>query len=153
MLKFLCNIANKEQRSCPLEQRFSRKQQAIADREQELLRIALDIVESEGYGNLTMDKLTSASPYSKGTIYNHFSSKEDVITALCNQALRHEISLFKKAALFNGTTRKGAGVTSGLFIVSPDATDLIQLCVDGEIALGVRKKFCGTFSDTTRTGG
>lgn len=129
MLKFLCDIANKEQRSCPLEQRFSKKQQAIADREQELLQIAHQLVKAEGYANLTMDKLTAASPYSKGTIYNHFSSKEDVITALCNTALRHEISLFKKAGLFNGSSREKALALHQAYFLSAKMQPILFNCV------------------------
>lgn len=129
MLKFLCDIANKEQRSCPLQQRFSKKQQAIADREQELLQIAYKLVEAEGYANLTMDKLTAASPYSKGTIYNHFSSKEDVITALCNAALRHEISLFKKAELFNGSSREKALALHQAYLLAAQMQPILFNCV------------------------
>ncbi|WP_233006764.1 TetR/AcrR family transcriptional regulator [Rheinheimera faecalis] len=129
MLKFLCDIANKELRSCPLEHRFSKKQQAIADREQELLQIALQLVEAEGYANLTMDKLTAASPYSKGTIYNHFSSKEDVITALCNAALRQEISLFKKAELFNGSSREKALALHQAYLLSAKMQPILFNCV------------------------
>jgi AcrR family transcriptional regulator len=129
MLKFLCDIANKESRSCPLAQRFSKKQQAIADREQELLQIALQLVEAEGYANLTMDKLTAASPYSKGTIYNHFSSKEDVITGLCNTALRHEINLFKKAALFEGSSREKALALHQAYLLSAKMQPILFSCV------------------------
>lgn len=129
MLKFLCDIANKELRSCPLEHRFSKKQQAIADREQELLQIAHHLVEAEGYANLTMDKLTAASPYSKGTIYNHFSSKEDVITALCNAALRQEISLFKKAELFNGSSREKALALHQAYLLSAKMQPILFNCV------------------------
>lgn len=129
MLKFLCDITNKEGRSCPLEQRFSKKQQAIADREQELLHIAHQLVKAEGYANLTMDKLTAASPYSKGTIYNHFSSKEDVITALCNSALRHEISLFKKAELFNGSSREKALALHQAYLLSAKMQPILFSCL------------------------
>jgi AcrR family transcriptional regulator len=129
MLKFLCHLANKEQHSWPLEQRFSKKQQAIANREQELLQIAQQLVETEGYANLTMDKLTAASPYSKGTIYNHFASKEDVITALCNNALRYEISLFKKARLFNGSSREKALALHQAYLLAARKQPVLFSCV------------------------
>lgn len=129
MLKFLCDIANKEQRGCTLQQRFSKKQQAIADREQELLHIAHQLVAAEGYGNLTMDKLTAASPYSKGTIYNHFCSKEDVITALCNSALRHEISLFKRAIGFEGSSREKALALHQAYLVAAQMQPILFSCV------------------------
>ncbi len=69
---------------------LTKKQQAIADREVELVQLAKSLVQEQGFANLTMDKLTAASPYSKGTIYNHFCSKEDVILALCIHSLKSE---------------------------------------------------------------
>lgn len=142
MLKFLCDIthAAKESRSCPLQQRFSKKQQAIADREQELLHIAQQLVEAEGYANLTMDKLTAASPYSKGTIYNHFSSKEDVITALCNASLRHEISLFKKALRFDGNTREIALALHQAYLLAAKLQPVLFSCVLTAKSPWVREK-------------
>ena len=131
MLKFLCDITNASQQSRKRssEQRVSKKQQAIAEREQELLQIAQQLVEAEGYANLTMDKLTSASPYSKGTIYNHFSSKEDVITALCNSALRHEISLFKKAGSFNGNSREKVLALHQAYLLSAQMQPILFSCL------------------------
>ncbi|MCC2523686.1 TetR/AcrR family transcriptional regulator [Vibrio coralliilyticus] len=85
---------------------LTKKQQAIADREIELILLAKALVQKEGWSNLTMDKLTAASPYSKGTIYNHFSSKEDAIVALCIHSLKSEAVLFARAADFEGCTRE-----------------------------------------------
>ncbi|WP_252492093.1 TetR/AcrR family transcriptional regulator, partial [Escherichia coli] len=53
-----------------------------------------------------MDKLTSASSYSKGTIYNHICSKEDVILALCIHSLKSEAIFFERTANFDGNTRE-----------------------------------------------
>ncbi|KGY12717.1 TetR family transcriptional regulator [Vibrio tubiashii] len=85
---------------------LTKKQQAIADREVELILLAKSLVQEQGWSNLTMDKLTSASAYSKGTIYNHFCSKEDVIMALCIHSLKSEALMFARAAEFEGNTRE-----------------------------------------------
>lgn len=85
---------------------LTKKQQAIADREIELILLAKSLVQEQGFGNLTMDKLTAMSPYSKGTIYNHFCSKEDVIIALCIHSLRTESLLFARSAEFEGSSRE-----------------------------------------------
>lgn len=85
---------------------LTKKQQAIADREVELTLLAKTLVQEQGWSNLTMDKLTSASAYSKGTIYNHFCSKEDVIIALCIHSLKSEAVLFARAAEFEGSSRE-----------------------------------------------
>ncbi|MFM2577994.1 TetR/AcrR family transcriptional regulator [Vibrio fortis] len=85
---------------------MTKKQQAIAEREVELMLLARDIVREQGFGNLTMDKLTAASSYSKGTIYNHFCSKEDVVLALCIHSLKTEAMLFARSGEFEGTSRE-----------------------------------------------
>ncbi|MCG7495365.1 TetR/AcrR family transcriptional regulator [Vibrio sp. Of7-15] len=100
---------SKDKEPCFFERRFtSKKQQAIADREQELLLIAKELVTQEGFANLTMDKIAKESPYSKGTVYNHFTSKEDVITALCIMALKQQNSMFQTALTFEGNSREKA---------------------------------------------
>ena len=85
---------------------LSKKQQSIADREVELMLLAKDLVREQGFGNLTMDRLTAASSYSKGTIYNHFCSKEDVVLALCIHSLKSEALLFARSGEFEGNSRE-----------------------------------------------
>jgi AcrR family transcriptional regulator len=55
-----------------------------------------------------MDHLAKAVEYSKGTLYQHFVSKEDLLLAVTNQALSRRADLFEKAAAFKGTTRERA---------------------------------------------
>ena len=90
----------------PDNQPLSKRQLAIAKREAELLVIAEKLVCEHGFANFTMDKLTANTNYSKGTIYNHFISKEDLITALCIKSLTAEIELFKQAIEFPGNSRE-----------------------------------------------
>lgn len=85
---------------------LSRKQQAISDREVELIQLAKSIIQEQGVTNLTMDKVTAASQYSKGTIYNHFCSKEDLVVALCQHTMKYEIALFSRVKSFKGSTRE-----------------------------------------------
>ncbi|NOI83688.1 TetR/AcrR family transcriptional regulator [Vibrio tubiashii] len=105
MFGFGCSKSDKKEgSSCSFG--LTKKQQAIADREVELTLLAKSLVQEQGWSNLTMDKLTSASAYSKGTIYNHFCSKEDVIMALCIHSLKSEAVLFARAGEFEGNTRE-----------------------------------------------
>ncbi|WGV99166.1 TetR/AcrR family transcriptional regulator [Vibrio sp. YMD68] len=105
MFGFNCKKdGKKESQGCPFG--LSKKQKAIADREVELTLLAKSLVQEQGFSNLTMDKLTAASPYSKGTIYNHFCSKEDVILALCIHSLKSEALLFDRIGDFEGNTRE-----------------------------------------------
>ena len=72
-------------------------------REQAILDQALAIISAHGLAALNMDKLIAQVPYSKGTVYNHFSSKEDVFTALCNRNMRRVEQLFQRAAAIDGS--------------------------------------------------
>ncbi len=56
MFGFVCKKASSEN-----ENGLTKKQQAIADREVELIELAKTIVQKEGFIYLTMDKLTAAS--------------------------------------------------------------------------------------------
>jgi AcrR family transcriptional regulator len=78
---------------------ISRKQQEIQQREAEILRVAKPIVLREGLAALSMDRLANQLDYAKGTLYNHFSSKEEIIATLAIEALQVRRQLFEKASL------------------------------------------------------
>lgn len=80
-------------------------QDTLDARENEILDQALKIIEEKGMAFLTIDKLVANVNYSKGTVYNHFSSKEDVFTALCNRNMRSLERLFQRAASIDESAR------------------------------------------------
>jgi len=84
----------------------SGRMQAKLQREQELLVLAQQILQQEGFAGLTMDRLTALSTVSKGTIYNHFCSKEDLFTALSVDSLQRQIDLFQRALQIPGNSRE-----------------------------------------------
>lgn len=75
-------------------------------REQELLNLAIGIIAEGGSGALTLEKLTAISPYSKGTIYNHFCSREDCMSALGARAISMTLTLLHRADEFEGHLRE-----------------------------------------------
>lgn len=79
---------------------------SLEAREQELTRAALAVMAEEGVSGLTIDKVVSRVPYSKGTVYNHFSCKEDLLMALCNNCISDLLPLFRRAAEFQGSSRQ-----------------------------------------------
>ena len=64
---------------------LSRKQREIQEREALILEVAREMLLERGYLGVTMDRIAQAIEYSKGTVYQHFSSKEDVLVALAGQ--------------------------------------------------------------------
>jgi len=84
----------------------SRKQRELAQREELILDSAQNILHEQGYSYLTMDRVAEAVEYSKGTIYNHFSSKEDMVCSLCCRSINNLINMFTRAAEYKGTSRE-----------------------------------------------
>lgn len=97
---------NNENPKCFIRNILNKREQKIVDRELELLSIAEKIMLHEGFSGLTMDKLVATCDYSKGTVYNHFSNKEDLYCSLSIENLRLCISLTKRALNMEGTLRE-----------------------------------------------
>jgi AcrR family transcriptional regulator len=91
---------------------------SLRDREEEILDQALEIISKNGIVLLTMDKLVANVNYSKGTVYKHFSSKEDVLAGLCNRNMHSMMKLFVRAADINGTAREKMTAVGFAYMVS-----------------------------------
>lgn len=80
--------------------------QTQQDRESILLDCAHAFIHRENIATLTIDKLVKELPFSKGTVYNHFSSKEDLLLGLCNRGMTILAGMFRRASTFNGIPRE-----------------------------------------------
>jgi AcrR family transcriptional regulator len=101
-----------------LKSTHNRKQREFEEREQLLIRIADDIMNTNGEAELNMDKLVASSEYSKGTVYKHFSCKEDLLTAIYYEKFNVLFRLFKKVTVIPMSTRArqlGIHVAHSLF--------------------------------------
>lgn len=58
-----------------------RKEREFKQREELILETAYGMMLDHGYIGLTIDKIAEAIDYSKGTIYQHFKNKEDILVA------------------------------------------------------------------------
>lgn len=96
----------------------NRKQREFEEREQLLIRIADHILNTAGEAELNMDRLASNSEYSKGTLYKHFSCREDLLTAIYYEKFQILFRLFKKVIALPMSTRDrklGIHVAHSLF--------------------------------------
>ena len=81
--------------------------ETLARREKIIKTTALNIIKNNMTSALTMDQVVNSSPYSKGTIYNHFTCKEDLIISLANDAnLKLKKLLLKKDTPNIGTRER-----------------------------------------------
>jgi AcrR family transcriptional regulator len=111
---------------------LTRKQREIVAREELLLSVGRELVQKEGPRELTMDKVAAASEYSKGTVYHHFSSKEDLLAALACQTMEGRIRMFERASAFAGTSRErltAIGIAEELFVLSNEADFRLQMSI------------------------
>jgi len=112
-------------------------------REEELVDLALEIIEEFGFAGLTLEKLTACSAYSKGTIYNHFISKEDCLSALCQRTVASILGLFEKAASYDGNMREKSLAVHFAYQLYARYQPISFMVVLSSKAPGVRDKTSG----------
>jgi AcrR family transcriptional regulator len=119
---------------------LSKSEQKQVNREQELVDLAVLILNKEGFAGLSLEKLTAKSCYSKGTIYNHFSSKEDCVSALCIRAVSSILELFKRAVTFAGCSREKTVAVHYAYQLYARLEPTLFMAVLSSKAPGVREK-------------
>ncbi len=92
---------------------LTRKQREIARREDLILSAAKDMLNEHGYLGLKMDQIAERLEYSKGTIYQHFPNKEEIILALANRALIKRRELFSQAVTMRRKSRERIAAAGG----------------------------------------
>lgn len=73
-----------------------RKQREFQDREALFLHTAEDVIAADGFLNLQMARLAETCDYATGTLYQHFSSKEDLLLALVIKQQEAHIDMFRQ---------------------------------------------------------
>lgn len=84
---------------------ITRKQREILEREKRILSVARSILLTEGYHGLSMDRLAVEMEYAKGTLYNHFPHKEEIVVALALESMELRRRLFEFASMIRANTR------------------------------------------------
>ncbi|MEM7623665.1 MAG: TetR/AcrR family transcriptional regulator [Planctomycetota bacterium] len=137
----------------------ARKQREIAERERLILDTARRLLRERGYLGVNMDGIAAEIEYSKGTVYQHFTSKEDLIAALCTDTLTVRAEMFRRAVSFDGRPREritAVGVADQLFVhLNPDHFAVESILdvgsVFGKVDEDRRDAFLRTKSDMMET--
>lgn len=119
---------------------LSKSEKKKAEREKELVDLVIVILNEQGFAGLSLEKLTAKSCYSKGTIYNHFTSKEDCLSALCIRAISNILGLFQRALTFDGSSREKAVAVHYAYQLYARLEPTVFLAVLSSKAPGVREK-------------
>ncbi len=84
---------------------LTRKQREIHDREKQILTLARSILTREGFQALSMDRLAAEMEYAKGTLYNHFPHKEEIVAALAVESLELRREMMETASMLAAESR------------------------------------------------
>lgn len=97
---------------------MTRKQREMKEREARILKLARPILLREGYQGLSMDRLAAEMEYAKGTLYNHFPNKEDIVLALAVESINLRMRMMEAASMRGDNPRErliNVGAASELF--------------------------------------
>lgn len=83
-----------------------RKERQRAQREQLFLDKAAELIARDGILQLQMAPLAKACDYATGTLYQHFSSKEDLLIALVGRNSCHQLRFFQGIAALDISNRE-----------------------------------------------
>ncbi len=85
---------------------IQRKEREFLAREELIITHARRLLLEKGFQAWNMEELAGAVQYSKGTLYQHFTSKEDLVLEVATDALKQRADLFERASRFQGRTRE-----------------------------------------------
>lgn len=85
---------------------LTRKQREIQEREKKLIQIGRELLLEQGLHGLKLDRVAEIAEYSRGTIYQHFRSKEDLLAAMAIESAQRRYELFERASHYPGNPRE-----------------------------------------------
>ena len=103
----------------PMATTKTNKKLEIQQREELLLETASQILLSEGYSELSMERLAEELGAAKGTVYNHFPNREEIVLAIAVRAVNKRQSLFDAASTSKGSSRMrmmAVGVAQEIYV-------------------------------------
>jgi AcrR family transcriptional regulator len=83
-----------------------RRRRQFAEREQLFLDRAWEMVRQDGLLNLQMARLATECGYAVGTLYQHFTSKEDLLLALAAASMAERHGLFQRVVDWRASGRE-----------------------------------------------
>lgn len=95
---------------------MTRKERERLFRKQEIIDASVKLFAGKGFNNTTLDEIAASSEFGKGTIYNYFSSKEEIYSAIVEDVSKNLKQIINRA---NKTAEAATDFvkiyTSGLF--------------------------------------
>ena len=108
---------------------LSRKERERNARREEIIRAARDLFILKGYHDTTLDEIALHAELGKGTIYNYFSSKEELFLAIIDKLTTEMIQLAKTsiAMTAGGAKEKLSAYARAMITHSYENSDLYHM--------------------------
>ena len=90
----------------PSPRTSARQQRQYDERDRQIRDAARKLLIERGLHGFSMEDVAQAIDYSKGTVYQHYENKEDVLVASCAESGAELAALFERAAALPGTSRE-----------------------------------------------
>jgi len=84
----------------------TRKEREKRARELEILKAARELFLAKGFRETTLDEIAHAAEFGKGTLYNYFSSKEELFLGILRQALEEMYEIARASTAASGDARQ-----------------------------------------------
>lgn len=82
------------------------KQLEIRQREARILSVATPMIRDGGLEAIRMDRIAKEMRLTRGTIYNHFANREEIVLSLAGRAIQRRIALFEYAISLADQSRR-----------------------------------------------
>lgn len=118
------------------------KERVKHEREQEILAAARDVFAEHGFEKASIDDITERVGIGKGTVYLHFSSKEDILLALMQQTVETLVDTCRTALATQGCVLDKLRAILACLVDHRHANDQLVRIVHTELPqfLGYKKR-------------
>lgn len=121
---------NRKKTSVPIYRHRKVQETTQKPREAMILDAAREWILKDGFATLTMDKLAAKLPFSKGTLYNHFASIDDLLVVMTTRCMEQHHQAFARSALFRGISRER-------FAAMAVACEVLELAPEAQVDLEI----------------
>ena len=116
----------------------SRKERERRQHEEEILQAARELFARKGYYNTTLEEIAHHAQFGKGTIYNYFSSKEDLFWGMLRGLLDKAVGVAESSVALPGSTRdKFTAYAKAILSYSEENADLFHIIVREVVQLNL----------------
>jgi AcrR family transcriptional regulator len=99
---------------------LTRKDREKRARQLEILRAARQLFVTKGFRETTLDEIARQAEFGKGTLYNYFASKEEILYLIIDQAIEESLAITLEATKCEG------GIRSKLFHYASSIIDFMK---------------------------